>query len=464
MSTASINDDFAKVKPSAKESASKEKTQTLKSVEDNEQIMATEKKDVIRIETASSKMLKRLPIGLAILFVLLLSLFIYRFILKNTSYINPIDNKNPKISVEVKSEAKDFEDPINGMYFSKEEAAKFKDLKPIAVMVNNYDVARPSLGLSYADIIYEAVAEGGVTRLMPIFHSRIPEKVGSVRSARYYFVELASGYSAHYFHWGAAHVPPCQKADSKSKDYCPPVNGKVETNPDVDAYDRIVELGVPNLDGGNYSTPGGAFDRDSDKIGKVALEHTAFVRLPLALELAKDIRPKESWHVYQAITQWQFKNDAPIEERGDIGSKNPITYNYWDLPAFKVEWMYDKNSNTYLRKQGGVVQKDALNGKELRAKVIAIRFTNQRPVGDKKNHLYFDLVGTGDALIFQDGKVIKGTWARSTHSERDVYVDTEGNPIRFVRGQIWIQLVPKGNIIKNISTPESIEVPAVNTN
>ncbi len=418
-------------------------------------------------DPTEKKFNKKLLILLGLAIFALIGVLVYEYYIKANDYITPypeeqkqeeqVDNATPNTS-------RDYENPINGVYFSNEEAAKFKDKKPIAIMVNNFEQARPSYGLSKADVIYEAVAEGGITRLMPIYHSQIPELVESVRSARYYFAELASGYKAHYFHWGGAHVPACQKLPHDNPNYCPPVNGKVETNPKVDAYDRIVELGLPNLDGGNYActddAPSCAFGRDTERIKQgYPIEHTGFVRVPLALELAKEIRPDASWHKYVPIVEWKFKDDAPIEERGDIGIDPMISYYYWQTPAaFAVDWKYDKDQNNYIRYQGKVKQVDAANGEELRAKVIVIRFTEQSPVGDKKNHLYHKIVGSGDALVFQDGKVIKGKWTRGTHEDRDVYTDENGNQIAFNRGQIWIQLVPTGNPITYEPKQPSLEI------
>ena len=394
---------------------------------------------------------KVLYVILSVVILLFVSVLSFGLFFKNSNIISPTLDKLSDIAEESKGILGDtYENPVNGVVFPKDKAQEFKDRKPIAVMVNNYVVARPSSGLSKADVVYEAVAEGGITRLMPIFFSKIPDNVGSVRSARYYFVELAAGYKAHYIHWGAAHVPPCQNEPSTSLKYCPPVGGKVETEPDVDAYSRIVQLGVPNLDGGNYSCDGEgcAFGRDPKKLGKMPLEHTAFTRLPLIFDLAKQIRQADSWHKYVEITKWHFKDDASLNERGDIGLTPPITYNYWDtMPGFNVKWEYNKENNEYVRYQGDVKQIDFATDEELKAKVIVIRLTKQELVGDKKNHLYHELVGKGAALIFQDGKVIKGFWNRTTHEERDYYTDENGDDVKLNRGQIWVQLVPVGNKI-----------------
>ncbi|PJA40867.1 hypothetical protein CO178_01415 [candidate division WWE3 bacterium CG_4_9_14_3_um_filter_34_6] len=427
------------------------------------------KRDVINltVDEENQKKKKILIILLSVIAVLSIGALLYGFMRSDGMFESPIPNNsdNGDMNSGITDKSKMYENPINGVYFSQEEALKFKDLKPIAVMVNNYVVARPSAGLSKADIVYEVVAEAGITRLMPVFHSQIPSSVSSVRSARYYFVQLASAYSAHYIHWGAAHVPPCQKASPTSSAYCPPVGGKVETNPEVDAYDWIVKLGVPNLDGGNYSCDSDkcAFGRDPDKVGRIPLEHTAFVRLPLIFDLAKDIRTQESWHKYVPITEWLFKDDAKLADRGDIGLITPITYNYWDTMAgFNVKWVYDKEKNMYARYQGDVKQTDALDGSALMAKVVIVRLTKEEAVGDKKNHLYQGIVGSGNALIFQDGTVIKAKWNRSNPDVRDIYADMTGKQLELNRGQIWVQLVPIGNAVMYEKAIESVN--SVSTN
>lgn len=392
--------------------------------------------------------------------------FGYFYISNPTSYLSPFDDNAKQTATTAKSDpdAKTFENPINGVLYTESQASEFRDLKPIAVMVNNYVIARPSAGISKADIVYEVVAEAGITRLMPIFYSQIPQKVSSVRSARYYFAELASPYHPHYIHWGAAHVPPCQKVVPST---CPPVGGKVETIPEVDAYDRIVKLGLPNLDGGNYECAGSdcVFSRDQQKLdANVPREHTAYVRLPLVYDLAKKIRPQDAWHQFTPFNKWQFKDDASIDQRGTVGLQTPITYTYWDtMEGFNVKWEYNQETNDYVRYQGNVKQTDAIDNSEIKAKTIIVRFTQETPANDKKAHLLQQIIGSGDALIFMDGKVIKSKWKRTTHEELDRYTDESGNEIKFNRGQIWVQLVKPTNKVSYQTQVDTTSSPGDNT-
>lgn len=415
--------------------------------------------DVIRMQptrnvVTSSKKNKWLIPVLSIVLALLLGFMSYKYIFEKVDFVTPFPGKDDSSeggSVPV-TDSNRWENPLNGAYVSNEDASKFKDKKPITVMVNNYVDARPSEGLSQADVVYEAVEEGGITRLMPVFWSRIPEKVMSVRSARYYNAELAAAYFPHFVHWGAAHVPACQTAGTCAKD----------TEPEVDAYALIVKLGLPNIDGGNYAcqddAPSCVFGRDSKRrAAGLAIEHTSYVALPKIYEKAREIRPEESWHKnIPPIYKWKFKDDAKLEDRGDIGSTTtaPITYDFWSTMAgFDVKWEYDKEKNEYVRYQGGVKQIDAGNNQELRAKSIIVRFTVETPVNDGKHHLYQQLIGSGNALIFQDGKVIQAKWSRPDAETLDKYTDLGGNEVEFVRGQIWVQLVKPENKVNYQSTP-----------
>ena len=101
--------------------------------------------------------------------------------------------------------------PINGMYLTDEVYNTIKDRKPVSAMLNNHPDARPQAGLNDADIIYEIVAEGGISRIMPVFYSKIPTRVGSMRSARIYFMQVAAEYNPIFMHWGVAYRPDYEK-------------------------------------------------------------------------------------------------------------------------------------------------------------------------------------------------------------------------------------------------------------
>ena len=387
-----------------------------------------------REEIAENTKIKKIILfsfGAVLVFSFLLSLGIYVFSRRSAPLENPVGGEVVNV---VKREnkvigVKEFPSPINGVLYTKEEYEKFKDRRPLAVMVNNHVQARPQFGLSKADIVYEAVAEGGITRLMPIFHSQDAEKVGSVRSARVHFIDIAAEYYAWYAHWGGAYAPTLPDG---TKDYS-------VTNPKADSYQHINDVGIASLDQNWLGSS--AYYRDNSR--GVALEHTGYTSTVALWREGPKRYPEEGWTKFYKFDTWKFKDDAIPTERGSV---KEFTFNFWDNPDFEVTWRYDREKNSYVRYQGGNKQIDALTNEELRAKNVIVQFVKETPANDKKNHLLYDIVGSGVAKVFRDGKVINATWKKPSIRGRTKYFDELGSEVVFNRGQIWVEIVPSYNM------------------
>lgn len=355
-----------------------------------------------------------------------------KFIVPKWGSLNkPIEENNYQ-SPNLKSEdnaVKEFENPINGVMYSREKYESFKDRRPLAVMVNNHILARPQSGINSADIVFEAVAEGGITRLMPIFYANDAKKVGSVRSARVHYIDLAAEFYAWYAHWGGAYAPT--KSDG-TKDY-------TETNPKADAYQHINDVSLASLD--QMWLGASAYYKENNP--NIPTEHQGFSSTQALWREGPNKYPEEGWTKFVKFRTWKFKNDANPSDRGYI---TDIKFNFWDDPNFEVIWKYDKNTNSYTRYQGGVKIIDALDNKDTIAKDVIVQFTKETSAEDKKNHLLYDIVGSGTAKVFMDGKVINTTWSKKAIRERTLYFDESGNEISFNRGQIWVEIVPDRNI------------------
>ncbi len=76
---------------------------------------------------------------------------------------------------------------------------------------------------------------------------------------------------------------------------------------------------------------------------------------------------------------------------------------------------------------------------------MIVQFVEERGPVDSEKHMFYKTIGSGDALIFQNGDVVKGTWEKDSISSRTIFYNTEGTEVSFVRGQIWIEGVPEGN-------------------
>jgi len=339
------------------------------------------------------------------------------------------------VTVEV-GELVDVESPINGVLYTKSQADIFMKRRPLAIMVNNHVEARPQFGLSEADIVYEAVAEGGITRFLAVFHANDSDQVGPVRSARIYYEDWAAELNAWYAHWGGAYMDDSDKANQTDPDY------PFTCHPEADSYVKINQIGLPSLDQmwlGNT-----AYWRDNSR--GVASEHTGFTSTRKLLDEAPNRFPEEEWQGFEPFQTWLFKDDSPSQ--GDLGSGfESFGIYFWEgYSDYDVRWEYDSVANEYVRYQGGEMHLDAANNQELRAKNIVVQFTDQSFFGDKKGHLKYETVGTGKAQVFLDGKMIEAEWVKPAISERTRYfeVATE-NEIEFNRGQIWVEIVPTGN-------------------
>ena len=350
------------------------------------------------------------------------------------------------VAIEV-GEPREIESPINGLLYTKSQAEIFMNRRPLAIMINNHVQARPQFGLSEADLIYEAVAEGGITRFLAIYYAKDSDKVGPVRSARIYYLDWAAEFNTFYAHWGGAFMDDDDRAHQDDPTYA------FTCHPDADAYAKINRIGLPSLDQmwlGNT-----AYWRENNQ--GVATEHTGFTSTQKLLNEAPNRYPEEGWQNFEPFQTWLFKDGLPEVDRPEASS---FTFYFWEgYQDYDVRWEYDPATNEYVRYQGGEKQFDAANNQELRAKNVIVQFTDQSFFGDEKGHLRYETVGTGKAKVFLDGKVIDAEWNKLAIRGRTRYFDAAtGDEIKFNRGQIWIEIVPTGNEIEYSSSGSSTEV------
>lgn len=305
------------------------------------------------------------------------------------------------------------ENPLTGEYVSKKKAKDWINLRPLSVMVNNHIDARPQSGLVYADLTYEIVAEGGITRLLPFYMSTKPEKIGPVRSTRdYYLVLVKELGDAMLMHIGWS----------------------------PRALEAIQQWPIRSLGRG-----GGGFWRENPR--NVAIEHTAYVNGVDLISTALDI----GWKGIGKFQVWEFKDE--LAGYGDAAQANEVSIDFWEKGDYSARFVYDSESNTYLRYMGfdadgnWIAHKDQDTKEHIKPKTVLVQFVEERPIpNDPKGRLEYDLVGSGKALVFMDGKVIESTWAKGDMESRTLFYDVNGEEIEFNRGKFWISIVPNRNI------------------
>ena len=334
-------------------------------------------------------------------------------------YINyyQVNNKGPIItptpSGNSQEKIEQIQNPITGELTPISNKDSSVDLRPLAVMVNNHPDARPQSGLVYADLVYEIVAEGGITRFLTFFLSKTPEKIGPVRSTREYYLVLVKEIGdAMLMHIG----------------WSPQALVAIESWP------------VRSLGRG-----GGTFWRDNSR--NVATEHTAYTN---GVELRK-VGADLGWDGQRQFDAWKFKNDK--EGSAFAPSATNITIDFWYKGDFTAVFKYDEQSNSYLRFMGydsldnPVPHVDQETDEQIKVKNVIVQFSTESSiVGDDKNRLDYQLIGSNQALIFIDGRVIKATWNKAERDARTKFFDLNGQEVEFNRGRFWISIVPDRNV------------------
>jgi len=326
--------------------------------------------------------------------------------------------------------------PLNGQLYSKAQQKVWESRRPLGIMVQNNVEARPQSGLSAADVIHEAVAEGGITRFLALYYCENPKIVGSVRSARIYFVKMLQGYGEHPLY---AHV------------------GGANTQGPANALGEIKNLGwwgSNDLD--QFAVPFPNYWRDYDRLPGRATEHTVYTNTEKLWEYAKKNRnltniDEDGVEWTEDWEPWSFQDDAKESDRGTV---KKINFGFWDNSLgsdYLVEWNYDSVINSYLRVSSGKSLIDFNTEKQLTAKNVIIVFADERTAKDgyeHGQHLLYDIVGTDDAIIFQNGEAIKGSWKKPDEADMMRFYNKDGDEIELVRGKIWIEILPTGNDVK----------------
>lgn len=281
--------------------------------------------------------------------------------------------------------------------------------RPVAVMIENSPAARFQSGLIDADIVFEVVDEGGVTRYVAVFSSTDAKIMGPVRSARIYYAEIARSFDPIYLFWG-----------TYNEAY------PVLKNMDMDLLDANSDAHVPYTNAGwrDYSRSEISWS-------------SAFIDI-------KGIKEDAAEHGYSlegGQSPMKFKLDAADSKRGSITN---ISIDI-SLPAYLIDFEYDKTKNKYFKSVAGAPHVDFDSGEQLSLNNVIVLVTAIDGPVDAAGHMAVRTCGThetGTAYYFMDGDVVEGTWGRSSIFDPFEFKDSDGNPILFNRGSSWVCMIP----------------------
>lgn len=313
------------------------------------------------------------------------------------------DDTNSTITTTKKNSENLVRRAIDGVYVPEDQSNFF----PVAVMIENMVSSRPPSHLSNANIVYEALVEGGITRFMALYAGQmitIPE-IGPVRSARPYYLDWALEYGALYMH----------------------VGGSPQAFADIRTYE-VFDL--------NQFFNAQYFWRSDDRSAPHNL-YTSGEKMAFAL---RDLEVEGEG----SYTPWKFKKDEVSSQR-PTADKN-ITIDFSSV-SYQVEYKYDRTENDYVRYQAEQIHRDKPvteeddEGAEIRAKNIIVQKVKTSLLIDE-GRLAMEAVGEGEALVFLDGTVISGTWKKDAKDSRTLFYNSDGEEIEFNAGTTWIEIVP----------------------
>ncbi|MCX7928629.1 MAG: DUF3048 domain-containing protein [Patescibacteria group bacterium] len=379
-----------------------------------------------------------------------ISWMIFNSLEVDSKVLNLVENLNSKQKID-SSLPKTEECPLNGQMFTLTEKQIWEERRPIVAIIENHEDSRPQSGLGSADIVYEAVAEGGITRFLAVMYCDIAYagvKIGPIRSARVYFINWAAEYgdSPLFVHVGGANNI-CRNCPGGVK----PVG---QISKEVDAFKMLDKLGWRGarrnaFDGGtNVGYP--IMVRDVNRLNReVAWEHTFVGFTDKIYEEAKArgfSAIGENGKAWDAnFVMWRFSDNNPIL----YPKTSRISFGFWqNKPNYDVFWEYDASSNSYKRFNGGVRHVDHETGEQISAQNLLIQFVKERGPVDNEGHMFYQNIGKGKGLLFQNGDVIDIIWEKANQFSRTRYYDKMGKEVSFVRGKIWIEAVPDGNKIE----------------
>ncbi|MFC5470831.1 DUF3048 domain-containing protein [Cohnella suwonensis] len=317
-----------------------------------------------------------------------------------TTSIPTASSASPSASAPAETPVASFLAPLTGLPVDKEVTSR-----PFSVMINNLAPARPQSGLTQADTVWELLAEGGITRLVAIFQSKeFTDPIGPVRSIRPYFIQVGEFYSGVLVHVGASN----------------------------DAFAILRKQHKEDLD--EITNAGAYFYRDKSR----KAPHNVYTTL-------EKLRAGAEKHKYaDTATVPLLKFDSNPASLATAAPATKIDIKFM-LQDYKVSYEYDAAKAAYNRFINGKPHIDKNNGQQLTAKNLVV-LSAKHDIKDDVGRLVVDLDSGGDAVLFQQGKVIACKWERK-----------EGDVIRLVKDGEELPFLPGVTYYHVVSNASSLD-------
>ena len=265
-----------------------------------------------------------------------------------------------------------------------------------AVMIENSPDARPQSGLKDAGVVFESVAEGGITRFLVVYQEAKSTVIGPVRSVRPHFASWVAAFDAGLAHVGGSDIALAKLRSGQIKDLDQFFNAK--------AYYRA----------SNRAAPHNMYTSD-EKLQ--------------ALNSSKGYNSS-------SFTSWDRVKKEEVSAAPNARAISiPVS-----TGLFAVSYDWDQATNSYLRTQGGGAHNDREGGRIAPKVVVAMQVPHD-VIRDSNNYSYPNVIGTGRAWVFQNGIVTEVVWTKKSDKEQVIFTDAAGKSIELNRGQTWITAI-----------------------
>lgn len=305
-----------------------------------------------------------------------------------------VDNSN---EIKNKEKEPEFQAKYTGLPVNEESYNRI----PFMAVIENSVPSRPQSGLSYVDIVYETMAEGGITRFVALFQSESCEKIGPIRSVRPYLLDLAKEYNLPIAHCGGSE----------------------------EALNRIKKGNDMNINEMYHSS---FFSRDNTRVAP----HNLYTSSENIIKYCNEKN-------YIKENNIKFNFDDEYWENQSLQEAKSVTLKF--NKYYSTNYSFD--GKNYIKSMDGVKSIDQFNNKPLTANNIVIQVTDIIPTNDKLHHVKINLIGSGDGYIISNGKYEEITWSKKDLTSQTLLKDNNGNIIPLSKGKTYWHIVDNSCII-----------------
>ena len=346
---------------------------------------------------------------------------------------------------ETSTQPEEPKEPEKPKYYSKltglEIASEAENSNPLFCIQipNGADGPRPQTGLDEAGVVFEAIAEAGITRFAAVFQNPKSKTIGPIRSLRSYYLDWDTPFDCAIVHAGGS---ADAVAAVRSGGYHDLTESVVYMWRDYTSY------WAPN----NLMTSPALLSDFARDDGYTTANPQTFPRLnseEVINAVAKTKAPEVN------CAEGETNCEKPASELPFVPE---IAINFGSVPTFNTIYQYDVATNTYRRSYASGEEHLVYNcadaegsepspkqdcgiAKQLAPSAVAVMMVDERLDSDNYHHV-IQTIGTGTAYVFQNGTVVKGTWKKASKESQIIFASETGEPISFTPGQLWISAIP----------------------